>query len=91
MFFSTSILLTAVFCAFLILIVVARTLRRLRPRKLSDIQLQADFSIEELHKLHLAGDLSAEEFERAKESVLKRAPDKPPGGARGFAVVQKPE
>jgi hypothetical protein len=53
-----------------------------------------DFSLEELHRLHLAGQLSAEEFGRAKAVVLARQDrtqpgpnDASPSSRRGFEVL----
>jgi hypothetical protein len=47
-----------------------------------------DFSVEQLLRLHRAGQLSAEEFERAKAEVLARRPVDPDDPARrGFEVL----
>ena len=71
------------------LVAIGRVVRRSRPRKISDIQLHADFSIAELDELRRSGQLSPEEFERAKGVVLARSPEQTSNSKRGFAVIQQ--
>ena len=58
--------------AFVGFILIARIFRRIRTR--SEVPIGADFGIDELHELMSRGKLSAEEFERARNSVLARRP-----------------
>ena len=70
----------------MLFVLVARVLRRLRPTRV--VRTSYDFSIEQLLRLHQAGQLSAEEFERAKAEVLARRPGEPDDPARrGFEVL----
>jgi hypothetical protein len=70
-------------------IFVAWVLRLLRPRQAD--MTSHDFSIEQLLRLHQAGQISAEEFERAKAEVLARRPADPiDPSKRGFEVLQAP-
>ena len=72
--------------ALILFILVARTLRRLRPTRVDSRSY--DFTIEQLLRLHQAGQLSAEEFERAKAEVLARRAVEPDDSTRrGFEVV----
>ena len=56
----------------MLFIIVARALRRLRPKRVDTTSY--DFSIEQLLRLHRSGQISAVEFERAKAEVLARRP-----------------
>jgi hypothetical protein len=62
-------LLGIVFCIFVVFILVMRTLRR---RRTPDKPVNFDFRLEELQGLHESGQLTSEEFERARAVVLTR-------------------
>ena len=90
MFTSTTTLLGLVFFGFIALIVMLRLVRRSLRRR-ADRPLNVDFSVAELHEMQRKGMLTAEEFERLKQSVLTRAPSQPHAGrAPGFQVIQNP-
>lgn len=83
----TAIVCGGAFLAFVVIIVVGRIARRMRPKTLADVQLHNDFSVADLHALHREGKLSDDEFEKAKASVLARVADRSNSG-HGFAVIQ---
>jgi hypothetical protein len=71
----------------MLFVIITRTLRRLRPTR--GDATSYDFSIEQLVRLHQAGQISADEFERAKAEVLARRTVEPVDPTkRGFEVLQ---
>src|SRR5687768_8104895 len=67
-------------------VIITRTLRRLRPTR--GDATSYDFSIEQLLRLHQSGEITADEFERAKAEVLARRPVEPVDRTkRGFEVL----
>src|SRR5687768_13596963 len=73
----------------MLFVLVARVLRRLRPTRMD--RTSYDFPIEQLLRLHQAGQISAEEFERAKAEVLARRAVQPiDPSKRGFEVLPAP-
>jgi len=68
MFVSTATLLGLLFLGFAVLVLAMRAHRRHSP----PAPPHFDFSIDELHRLHQAGQLSAEEYAQAKAIVLER-------------------
>ena len=73
--------------ALMLFIIVARALRRLRPK--SPDATHYDFTIEQLLRLHRSGEISVEQFERAKAEVLARRPvERVDPAKRGFEVLQ---
>jgi hypothetical protein len=74
------------FAAFFAFVFTMRTLRRIRGRR--DEAPMVGFSIAELHRLYDAGQLSREEFEKAKASVLAQSPAaSQPKSVRAFEVL----
>lgn len=72
----------------LLFIFVAWVLRLLRPQQ-ADTTID-EFSLEQLLRLHQAGQLSTEEFERARAEVLARRPGESDDPARrGFEVLPR--
>ena len=75
--------------ALMLFIIVARALRRLRPK--APDATRYDSTIEQLVRLHQSGEITADEFERAKAEVLARRPVEPVDPSkRGFEVLQAP-
>jgi hypothetical protein len=94
MFLSVTTLLGLVLFAFVVFVLAMRTARRRGAASSSATPLDTDFSLEELHRLHRSGQLSAEEFERTKTVVLTRQAALPqtlqrstPPTKRGFEVL----
>jgi hypothetical protein len=89
MFVSTATLLGLLFLGFAMLVLAMRSHRRHSP----PAPPHFDFSIDELHRLHQAGQLSAEEYARAKAIVLERRARADlttagiPSSGRGFEVM----
>jgi hypothetical protein len=69
---SVTDLLALVFCGFLVFVVVMRRLRRRAAARASSEPVGSDFSLETLQELHRSGQLTADEFERAKAAVQAR-------------------
>jgi hypothetical protein len=99
-FFTTTGLLGLVFAGFVTLVLVLRIVRRSRRRRF-DPPMDVDFSMAELHEMRAKGLVTAEEFERLKQTVLVRSQareatrlealsQKRPVGAPGFQVIQEP-
>jgi hypothetical protein len=99
-FFSTTGLLGLVFAGFVALILVLRIVRRARRRRFNP-PMDLDFSMVELNDMRAKGLVTAEEFERLKQTVLARSEaretmrlealaQKRPAGALGFQVIQNP-
>lgn len=77
---------TLLLLVFGLLMVVMRSRRRVAQKKFDEPGY--DFEISELHRLRLAGQISAEEFERAKSSILSRRPVGEDGkSGPGFEVL----
>ena len=96
MFDDAVTLIAFLFFAFVVVILVMRTFRRLLGRPGRNAKpVSYDFTLGELNDLLRGGKLSPEEFEKAKAAVLNRAsnvpPPLPPAGTRGFDVLQRPE
>ena len=72
MLLSAALAVGLAFAAFFAFMVVMRTLRRVRARRQET--LLVGFSIAELHRLYQEGNLSREEFEKAKASVIAKSP-----------------
>jgi hypothetical protein len=99
-FFSTTALLGLVFAGFVALVLVLRIVRRARRRRF-DPPMNVDFSMVELNDMRAKGLVTADEFERLKQTVLVRSQareamrlealsQKRPVGAPGFQVIQNP-
>ena len=71
MFFSAVTVLGVLFTAFVVFVLAMRASRR-RSRQVPADTVSYDFSLDELHRLLHAGQLSPHEFERAKAVVLAR-------------------
>ena len=70
----------------MLLVIMARTLRRLRPTR--GDATSYDLSIEQLVRLHRSGEIDAEQFERARAEVLARRSVEPVDPTtRGFEVL----
>ena len=92
MWLSTTLLIIVIFLVFTIFVGAARSLRR-RAERLPDRPLNVDFSIADLHEMRRRGQLTPDEFERARQVVLanatKRAAQTDTGAAHGFLVLQR--
>ena len=87
MLFNAITIVGLLFGAFIVLVVAMRMFRRSIVKR--EMDSHTDFSIADLHRLHQEGNLSAEEFERAKATVLARKPAAAADKARGFEVIQE--
>lgn len=89
MFFSTTTLLGLVLFGFIALLVIMRMVHRSMRRR-AERPMNVDFSMADLHEMRANGLVSAEEYERLKQSVLVRKPPEQPTRAGGFQVIQNP-
>lgn len=89
MFLLVVVILIAAFLGFVVFILLMQAVRRAATRH--DGPAGTDFSVAELHAMLSAGQLTPEEFERARRSILSRerasAALPPPPRERGFEVV----
>ena len=77
------------FGSLMLFIIVARAVRRFRPKRVDFTSY--DFSIEQLLRLHQTGQISADEFERARAEVLARRPvEAVDATKRAFEVLAPP-
>ena len=93
MLVTTSLLLAAAFLCFVVLVLVLDAVRRTR-RRAGDAPLNVDYTVADLQEMLRTGQLTPEEFERARLVVLRNASarearaDRPRGYA--FEVIQDP-
>ena len=80
---------------------IIRAVLRLRPRRDDQRPFNADFAMNDLHDMLMRGQITAEEFEQLKQSVLLRVQARAsqlrhaeakqsPSAGHGFEVIQKP-
>ena len=93
MFFSTTIVLSGVFVAFFALVLIMRAVRRMRSGRPAP-PMNVDFSMADLQAMLDQGQLTPEEFERARDIVLRRAAERDADADRSrghaFEVIQNP-
>src|SRR5687767_3494931 len=87
MFLRAALIVGVLFVLFYGAILAMRFLRRQNDRRAEEMDF--NFSLDELHRLHAEGKLTAEEFERAKSVILIRRAGRveQPGTQRGFEVL----
>jgi len=94
------ILAVVVSLGFLALMSIVRAVLKLRPRDL-ERPFNADFAMNDLHDMLARGQITAEEFEQLKQSVLMRVQARAaqlrhaeakqnPSVGHGFEVIQNP-
>ena len=80
---------------------IIRAVLRLRPRRDDERPFNADFAMNDLHDMLMRGQITAEEFEQLKQSVLLRVQARAaqlrhaqakqsPSVGHGFEVIQNP-
>jgi hypothetical protein len=95
MFFSVSFFLACLVIGYLGLIYVMRTLRRFKDTREEPVE-SLNFTVADLHRMVAAGQMTPQEFERAREVVLRQQSQPAPVSkvqptGRGFEVITKPK